>query len=76
MPIEGGFYNDYLKWKAKVGDVLKKGQVVAVCCMSKDMVVEYGSIVASADGVLLYKLFSDGASLHGKNVTIGYIQPR
>ena len=74
VPIEGDFYNDYLKWKAKAGDVVKKGQVVAVCCMSKNMVIEYGSIGAPADGVFLDKSFPDGANLHGKNMVIGHIE--
>lgn len=76
VPIEGDFFNDYLKWKAKVGDVVKKGQVVAVCCMSKKMVIEYGSIGAPVDGVLLDRLFPDGANLHGKNMVVGYIRTR
>lgn len=76
MPIEGDFFNDYLKWKAKVGDVVKKGQVVAVCCMSKKMVIEYGSIGAPVDGVLLDRLFPDGANLHGKSMVVGYIRTR
>lgn len=76
VSVEENFFNEYLKWKAKVGDVVKKWQVVAVCCMSKKMVIEYGSIGAPADGVLLERLFPDGANLHGKNMVIGYTRTR
>lgn len=76
MSIEGSFYNDHLKWRVMVGDFVKKGQVVAVCCMSKNMAIEYGSIVAPTDGVLLDKCFSDGANLHGKSMIIGHIRTR
>ncbi|MDD2728418.1 hypothetical protein [Malikia sp.] len=76
VPIEANFYNDYLKWKAKVGDIVKKGQVVAVCCMSKNMVVEYGSISAPADGVFIDKSFPDSTNLYGVNIVVGYIENR
>ena len=76
VPIEGNFYNDYLKWRVKVGGAIKKGQVIAVCCMSKNMTIEYGSIVAPADGVLIDTLFSDGDNLHGTNIVVGHIQTR
>ena len=74
VDIEGDCYGGCLKWKFEVGDHVKEGQVVAILCLPGRWDVECGAIGSPGDGVLVERLFGNGANLYGPSIIIGRIR--
>lgn len=64
----------YLRWDSKLGNKVKKGEVIAFKFPSKDISVCKSPIGSPVEGILMEKSFPDGQYILGSSVVIGYIQ--